>query len=85
MEPSTIGLLVFGYPVSVAVILRWVPVVREQRWPWFWWHQAAVAAIVAGWAIEGRTGAVVINATWWVVAAIWFLVAGRRGRAPGSG
>jgi hypothetical protein len=75
-----IALFVVGYPVAIAIIARWVPVVREQRWAWFWAHQAAVAAIVAGHALRGREGAVLVNATWFVVAAVWFLVAGARQR-----
>ena len=69
----TIALFAFGYPVSIAVIARWVPVVREQRWRWFLLHQAAVGAIVAGHALADRGGAVAVNATWFVVAAGWFL------------
>jgi len=75
-----IALFVIGYPVAILIIARWVPVVREQRWRWFWTHQAAVAAIVAGHALLDRPSAVIINATWFVVAAGWFLVAGARQR-----
>lgn len=63
---------VVGYPVAIVVIARWVPVVRERRWRWFLAHQAAVAAIVGGWAIRDRFSAVVINGTWWLVAAAWY-------------
>ena len=73
-------LFAIGYPASIAVIVRWVPVVREQRWRWFWIHQAAVAAIVAGHALRDSAGGVIVNATWFVVAAVWFLVAGARRR-----
>jgi hypothetical protein len=72
------ALLVVGYPVAVAVIARWVPVVREQRWRWFVAHQAAVAAIVAGWALRGRAPTAAINAVWFVIAAAWFLSRRRR-------
>ena len=67
-----------GYPVAIVVIARWVPVVREQRWRWFVAHQAAVGAIVAGWAIRGRLPAVVINGVWWLIAAAWYLSRRRR-------
>lgn len=63
---------VVGYPVAIVVIARWVPVVRERRWRWFLAHQAAVAAIVAGWAIRGRWPAVLINGAWWLIAAAWY-------------
>jgi hypothetical protein len=75
------ALLVFGYPVSIAVLTRWLPVVREQRIRWFVAHEVAVAAIVTGWAIRGDTMAVEINGSWLIIAAIWYLAAGRRARA----
>lgn len=79
----TIALFAFGYPVAIAIIARWVPVVREQRWRWFLAHQSAVAAIVAGHALADRGGAVAVNGTWFVVAAAWFLgVALNRRRRP---
>ncbi|MEO7572796.1 MAG: hypothetical protein ABIX10_10190 [Acidimicrobiales bacterium] len=66
--------------MAIGIIVRWVPVVREQRWRWFWAHQAAVAAIVAGHALRERPDAVIINGTWLVVAALWFLGAGALSR-----
>jgi len=82
MSPLTIALFVVGYPVAIVGIARWVPVVRERRLTWFIAEEAAVACIVAGWAIEGRTSAVVVNTTWGVVAAGWYVLGGRRtGRA----
>ncbi len=67
-----------GYPVAVAVITRWVPVVRERRWPWLLAHQAATAAIVAGWVLLGRRAAAAVNGAWFVVAAVWYA------RGPGA-
>jgi hypothetical protein len=78
------GLFVFGYPVSIGVIVRWVPVVRERRIKWFIAHQLAVGAIVSGWALEGATQAVVINGSWFLVAALWYALGGRS-RARGAG
>jgi len=37
-----------------------------------------VGAIVAGWALRGRTQGVVVNGSWWVSAALWYTLAGRR-------
>ena len=73
-------LFAVGYPVSITVIVRWVPVVRERRIRWFVAHELAVAAIVAGWGLRGDPGAVAINATWLVVAAVWYALGGRRDR-----
>ena len=69
---------VLGYPTAIAVLTRWIPVVREQRDRWFAAHQAGVAAIVAGWAIRGRTQGVIINGAWFVIAAFWYLSRRRR-------
>jgi len=76
------ALFVFGYPTSIAVLTRWIPVVREQRTRWFVAHQLGVAAIVAGWALRGDTQAVTINASWLVIATTWYVAAGRRRRQP---
>lgn len=71
------ALFAVGYPTSIVVLTRFAPVIRERRVGWFVAHQAAVAAIVAGWAIEGRTGPVVVNATWLAVATAWWVRATR--------
>lgn len=75
------ALLAVGYPTSIVVLTRFAPVIRERRVGWFVAHQAAVAAIVAGWAIERRTAAVVVNATWLAVATAWWLRATRTSAA----
>jgi hypothetical protein len=72
MHAVRVILFVFGYPVSIAVIARWVPVVRERRLRWFVIHQFAVAAIVTGWIISSSWSAVAINSTWLLVAAVWY-------------
>jgi hypothetical protein len=71
-------LFAFGYPVSVVVILRFVPVVRERRLKWLVAHDLAVAAIVAGWALKGDRRAVAVNASWLVAANVWYALGGRR-------
>jgi hypothetical protein len=71
-------LFAFGYPISIVVILRFVPVVRERRMKWLVAHDLAVAAIVAGWALKGDSRAVAINASWLVAANVWYALAGRR-------
>jgi hypothetical protein len=75
-----VALFAVGYPVSITVIVRWIPVVRERRIRWFVAHELAVGAIVVGWALRGAPGAVAINATWLVVAAVWYGLGGRRRR-----
>ncbi len=80
----TTGLFVFGYPVSIGVIVRWVPVVRQRRIKWLVAHHLGVAAIVTGWAIKGDTQAVVINGSWLAVSTVWYVLGGRS-RASGAG
>ncbi len=76
----TTVLFVFGYPTAIVVLTRWLPVVREQRIRWFVAHELAVAAIVAGWLIADDTRSAEINGSWLVIAAIWYVAAGRRAR-----
>ena len=77
-----LSLFAFGYPVSILVIARFVPVVRERRLRWFMWHQAAVGAIVLSFALDANWSAVAINATWFVVAPVWYALGGRHPQAP---
>lgn len=81
-DAAATALFAVGYPTSIVVILRFVPVVRERRWKWFAAHQLAVAAIVAGWALKGDRRAVAINSSWFVVAAVWYALGGRRRARP---
>jgi hypothetical protein len=76
-EDAAIPLLVVGYPVAVAVIVRWVPVVREQRTRWFLVHGAGMVAIIVGWALR-RPVAVPANALWLVASTVWYRWGGRR-------
>ena len=78
IEVAQIALLAVGYPVAIVVIARWIPVVRERRIRWFVAEEAAVVAIVAGWALAGNLRSVVVNTTWLVVAAVWYVLGGRR-------
>ncbi|HEY4398853.1 MAG TPA: hypothetical protein VGO28_14410 [Acidimicrobiia bacterium] len=77
-DATATALFVVGYPVSIAVILRFVPVVRERRLKWLVAHDLAVAAIVAGWALKGDRRAVAINASWLVAANVWYALGARR-------
>ncbi len=77
-------LFAIGYPVAIVVIVRFVPVVRRQRLRWFVAHEIAVSMIVTGWALDQDWRAVAINGTWLVVAAVWYVLGGRRARARDS-
>lgn len=80
MSMLSSALLAVGYPTSIVVLTRIVPVVRERRLRWFVAHQASVAAIVAGWAIKGRTGGVVVNGAWLTLVTAWWVRSGRATR-----
>ena len=73
----TTALFAFGYPTSIVVISRWLPVVRERRTAWFVAHEVAVAAIVAGWALK-RDPMAATAASWATNQAV------RRSRTTGS-
>jgi hypothetical protein len=77
-DAAATALFAVGYPTSIAVILRFVPVVRERRWKWFAAHQLAVAAIVTGWALKGDRRAVAVNSSWLAVSTVWYALGGRR-------
>ncbi len=74
VETAQIALFGFGYPVSVAVLSRFVAVVRERRWRWLAVHHLAVAAIIGGWATRREAGAVALNATWLVASSAWYVL-----------
>jgi hypothetical protein len=80
-NPVAFVLHLVGYPTAVVVIARWIPVVRQRRLKWFVAHEAAVAAIVTGWAIVGRRQGVVINGAWGLIAAAWYALGGRHRRS----
>jgi hypothetical protein len=80
-DAAATALFAFGYPTSIIVILRFVPVVRERRLKWLAAHDLGVAAIIAGWALKGDRRAVAINASWLVAANVWYALGGRRPRA----
>lgn len=81
MSAVRLLLFTFGYPVSILVIARFVPVVRERRLRWILWHQAAVGAIVLGLALDANWSAVAVNGTWFFGAAVWYVLGGRHSRA----
>lgn len=78
MRAVTGGLLGFGYATSVAVLSRFVAVVRERRWRWMAVHHLGVSAIVAGWTLRRATPAAAVNAAWLVVSTAWYALGGRR-------
>jgi len=69
-----------GYPLAIAVLVRFRSVVRNRRWKSLAVHHVGMAAIISGWAIEGRVSAVALNSVWLAVSSLWYGTAGRKTR-----
>ncbi|HEX2700457.1 MAG TPA: hypothetical protein VHM89_09685 [Acidimicrobiales bacterium] len=82
MDASEVALFGFGYPAALAVITRFVPVVRERRWRWLAVHHLGVAAIIAGCVSKRTTIGVVGNSAWLVLSTVWYALGGRRRPSP---
>ena len=78
MSVLRVVLFAFGYPVSIVVIVRFVPVVRERRLRWLVIHHVAVVAIVLGWITTGDVPAIVVNSSWLAASSVWYVLGGRR-------
>jgi hypothetical protein len=70
-------LLGVGYPLSIGVIARFLPVVRQRRWRWLAAHHLGVAAIVTGWALRGQASAAAVNASWLAASSLWYALGAR--------
>ena len=77
MTPLQLALFGVGYPASIAVLSRFVAVVRERRWRWLAVHHLGVSAVVVAWATRREGVAVAVNATWLVASSAWYVL-GRR-------
>ena len=77
-DTAAAALHVVGYPTAIVVLTRFLPVIRDRRTRWFAAHQAGVAAIVGGWLLRGDATGAAVNGTWFVVAAAWYGLAGRK-------
>lgn len=84
MSALRLGLFGFGYPASIVVISRFVPVVRERRWRWLAVHHLGVAAIVVGWLSKGAAAGAAGNAAWLVASSLWYAQGGRRQSVPAA-
>jgi uncharacterized membrane protein HdeD (DUF308 family) len=73
-------LLAVGYPVSVAVLLRLLPVYRRRRRGWFLALVSGLSTLVVGWLLLGRPGAAALNAAGLVAAVAAWLWTGRANR-----
>ncbi len=67
-----------GYPLSIGVIARLMPVVRERQWRWLAVHHLGVAAIITGWALRGEASAVAVNSSWLAASSLWYGLGGKK-------
>ena len=81
MTPLQLALFGLGYAASIAVLSRFVPVVRERRWRWLAVHHLGVGAVVVGWATRREAVGVAVNATWLVVSSAWYVLGRRNERS----
>lgn len=79
MKPVELALFAVGYPASITVITRWIPVVRERRWRWLVAHHIGVTAIIAGWVLRRELPAIAVNSGWLVASSAWYALGGGRG------
>ena len=77
-DTRSLVLLGIGYPAAAAVLVRWLPVVRERRWRWLSVHHLGTAAIVAGHLTARRPAAAAANGAWLAVASAWYAAGARR-------
>jgi hypothetical protein len=65
-------LLVGGYAVAVAVLLRTGVVLRERRWRWFVALEIATATVIVGYVLAGKAIGVALNIlNLLVIAGVW--------------
>ena len=82
MEPGELVLFGVGYPAAAAVIVRFVPVVRERRWRWLAVHHLGMAAIIAGCVSKRTMTGVAGNTAWLLASTAWYVAGGRRAGSP---
>ncbi|MGH9164602.1 MAG: hypothetical protein ACRDZW_03680 [Acidimicrobiales bacterium] len=80
MTTTNTALFGLGYVLSVPVLLRFVPVVRERRWRWLATHHVGVVTLVAASALRPLASGVAINSTWLAASSLWY-ASGHSGRA----
>lgn len=76
-RPVSLILLLTGYPVAAAVLVRARAVLRERRTRWFVALEAATSAVAAGLALRGRRVPAALNAGAVVGFAVVWWWAGR--------
>ena len=75
-----VALLVVGYPTSVAVLVRIMPVLRQRRGRWFGALVAGLTGLTAGWALLRRPAPAAVNLVGLVAVVVAWVWTGRRRR-----
>lgn len=84
MDGAEIALFGFGYPAAIAVITRFVPVVRKRRWRWLVVHHLGMAAVIAGCVSKRTTPGILGNSAWLVASSVWYALGGKPGSPAAS-
>ena len=74
------ALLALGYPLAVAVLVRFRSVLRRRDHRSFAALEVGTAAIAMGWALRRRPSAAVVNAFFFVAFGVAWWATGRRPR-----
>lgn len=75
-----VALLVVGYPTSVAVLVRILPVLRQRRQRWFGVLVAGLTCLTAGWALLRRPAPAAVNMAGLAALVVAWVWRGRRRR-----
>lgn len=78
ISPATAAAFLVAYPTACFVIPRLRGIVAHERTTAFLAHEAAMAAIAVGWAVEREWASAAFNGAWMASAAAWWLSARRR-------
>lgn len=79
---SRVGLvfLAAGYPASLVVLVRLLPVLRQRRRRWFAVLVSGLSCLVFGWLLLHRPAAAAVNGVGLVALVASWVWRGRRGR-----
>ncbi len=75
-----VALLVVGYPASVAVLVRVLPVLRERGRRWFGVLVAGLSCLAVGWALLRRPVPAAVNGVGLIALVVAWVWRGRRSR-----
>jgi hypothetical protein len=76
-----VAVLAVGYPVSIGVLVRLLPVLRERRRTWIAVLIAGMSCLVVGWLLLRRPAAAAVNGAGLAAVVAGWAWTGRRRRS----